>query len=505
MRPRAAARTRRAPATVTSTVPPSGITVRVHSSTPRYGHAHAGQRLRCRGRCPDASSPQRSGRSSSSATPPPSRASARATISDGGGRGLRARGTAAARRRACRPIATMPAPSAYSARFGRRRVEQHHPVQRAEGGQREEREPAGGRHRQRRVARRASARPRRRRAAALIPPPPPSRRRRRLRVVRKPWQPATSNTARRFGSAPGITRMQPPGVRPSPRGGRSIGRAATSTTRPRRFCAATSDGPIDSSSSASRTCAAGHASRSFSITCARRSPGSSSEQPLRRAKCTVSEAAARTALSSASCDAGARGSSTTSGRESASEISLRSISPWPRATAGQWMREAGEPGRCSRRPSSSVSAAAISAARACAGVASPPPAVARTGQHARQHEHLVAVSSPVTTRWASPNGSRSTSAGGASRRRPRRPNVTSTRTRAVRLPARKRTGSGSSGSSIQPGGSGSRPAVARMRTSSGCSSSTLRAPSSRLHLRAPRAGADPAGGAERRAAPAPSR
>ncbi len=272
--------------------------------------------------------------------------------------------------------------------------------------------------------------------------------------------------------------MQPPGVRPSPRGGRSSMRAATSTTSPRRFWAATSDGPVDSSSSASRTWAAGHASRSRSITCARRSPGSSSEQPERRAKCTHSDAAARTAPSSASGDAGARGSSTTSGRESASEISLRSIRPCPRATAGQWIREAGDPGRCSRRPSSSVSAAAMRAARAWAGVASPPPAVARTGS-TRGSTSTSSVPVPLTTRWARPNGSRSTSAGGASRRRPRRPNVTSTRTRAWRRPAWKRTGSGSSGSSIQPGGSGSRPDEAEIFTPSGCSSSTLRAPSSR--------------------------
>ena len=201
-----------------------------------------------------------------------------------------------------------------------------------------------------------------------------------VRVVRKPWQPATSNTARRFGSAPGTTSMQPPGVRPRPRGGRSSRRAATSTTSPRRFCAATSDGPVDlveqrqphvrgrpRHAGPSRPRGRG----------GRRAAAASSRCGGRSARC--SDAAARTALSSASCDAGARGSSTTSGRESASEISLRSISPWPRATAGQWMREAGEPGRCSRRPSSSVSAAAISAARACAGVASPPPAAARTG------------------------------------------------------------------------------------------------------------------------------
>ena len=55
------------------------------------------------------------------------------------------------------------------------------------------------------------------------------------------------------------------------------------------------------------------------------------------------------------------------------------------------MRDAGEPSRNWRRPSISVSAAAISAARACAGVASPPPAVTRDRERARQHEDLVLV------------------------------------------------------------------------------------------------------------------
>ena len=150
-------------------------------------------------------------------------------------------------------------------------------------------------------------------------------------------------------------------------------------TSPRRFWAAASDGPARSSISAMRTCSAGQDSRSCSITDARRSPGISSEQPVLRAKWTASEDAARTAASSASGEAGARGSITTSGRESASEISLRSISPAPRANDCQWMREAGEPSRHGRRPSISVSAAASSEARACAGVASPPPAVRLTG------------------------------------------------------------------------------------------------------------------------------
>ena len=269
---------------------------------------------------PEASAPQRSGRSSSSATPPPSSGERERDQRDGDGRGLPAPGSArSARRRAAR-ASPRAARRAHTARGRARRVEQHHPVQRAEAGQADEREPARGRHRQRGIAgeraRHALRAGGRGPAVAGTGDPRPERiptgitrhasmaAAAPVRVVRKPWQPATSSTGRRFGSAPGITRMQPPGVRPSPRGGRSIGRAATSTTRPRRFWAATSDGPVDSSSSASRTCAAGQASRSFSITCARRSPGSSSEQPLRRAKCTVSEAAARTAPSSASCEAG---------------------------------------------------------------------------------------------------------------------------------------------------------------------------------------------------------
>ena len=127
------------------------------------------------------------------------------------------------------------------------------------------------------------------------------------------------------------------------------------------------------------------------MTCARRSPGSSSPQPPRLAKWTVSEAAARTAASSASGDSGARGSSTISGRESASEISLRSISPAPRAKAGQWMREAGAPSRCGRRPSISVSAAAVSAARAWACSLSSPAGGRGDREDAREHEQLVGL------------------------------------------------------------------------------------------------------------------
>ena len=58
--------------------------------------------------------------------------------------------------------------------------------------------------------------------------------------------------------------------------------------------------------------------------------------------------------------------------------------------------------------------------------------------------------------------------------------MTSIRTRAGRRPAGRRTGSGSSGSSIQPGGSGIRPALALSLTCSGWSSMTERTLISRV-------------------------
>ena len=58
-------------------------------------------------------------------------------------------------------------------------------------------------------------------ATAAITAPLPER------PARKPWQPATVSTGRRPAIPPGTTMRQPPGVRPSPRGGRSTTRAAT--------------------------------------------------------------------------------------------------------------------------------------------------------------------------------------------------------------------------------------------------------------------------------------
>ena len=185
---------------------------------------------------------------------------------------------------------------------------------------------------------------------------------------------------------------------------------------------------------------------------------------------------------------GARGSSTTSGRESASEISLRSIIPAPRASArpvdarrGRALAVLAQPVdlRLRRRDQRGARVGADAVAAAGRGA---------HREHARQHEHLVDAARPRTTRWASPNGSRSTSAGGASTRRPRRANVTSDahpRARAARGDARPaRAAAARRSSRAAAAAARARP---RSRTGSGSSSATLRAPISRVHRRAPRA------------------
>ena len=209
---------------------------------------------------------------------------------------------------------------------------------------------------------------------------------------RKPWQPATSNTARRFGSAPGTTSTQPPGVRPSPRGGRSIGargdehdEAAAVLRRDQRRA----DRLVDQRQPHVR-----RRPRQQVLLDHVRAPVAGQQQ--RAAACGARSARTATRRRGPRCRArpatpGARGSSTTSGRESASEISLRSISPWPRATAGQWMRDAGEPG--------AVLAQAVDLGlggrdQRGAGVRGRRVAAAGGGahrQHAREHEDLVAV------------------------------------------------------------------------------------------------------------------
>jgi hypothetical protein len=149
----------------------------------------------------------------------------------------------------------------------------------------------------------------------------------------------------RPGSSPGTTSRQPPGVRPRARGGRSIGRAATKRIRPRRFWAAYRPGPEASPRSARRTWAAGQASRSASTTEARRSPEAGARtRPAGRSAARASRRLAPPRRGPRAARA-PRGSTTTSGRESDSERRLRSMSPAPRAYAGQWIRAAGAPSR----------------------------------------------------------------------------------------------------------------------------------------------------------------
>ena len=80
---------------------------------------------------------------------------------------------------------------------------------------------------------------------------------------------------------------------------------------------------------------------SGSISTARCWPLSRTAQPPRPARWTHSEPAARTAASRAASLAGRLASRATIGADSAPLISLRSISSPVRATAGQWIREAG--------------------------------------------------------------------------------------------------------------------------------------------------------------------
>ena len=223
-------------------------------------------------------------------------------------------------------------------------------------------------------------------------------------------------------------------MRPSPRGGRSSARAATKTTRPRRFWAADSAGPVRSSSSARRTCACGQAE----------------QVGLDRRRAAVARQQQRAAGWRGEVHGQRRG-----GAHRGVERLLRRrrarVEDDQRARVGLGDQLAlHQPGAAGeRRPVDARGGRALAVlAQAVdlglgggdqrrAGVRGDAVAAARgraDREHARQHEHLVGVRRPVTTRWARPNGSRSTSAGGASTRRPRRANVTSTRTRARRRP-----------------------------------------------------------------------
>ena len=104
-------------------------------------------------------------------------------------------------------------------------------------------------------------------------------------------------------------------------------------------------GPVSGSETAILVCASGQVRSDGSIASGRRSPGTSSSQPPDRASSTQSEAAARIARSRRSRLEEPRGSKTTSGLGSPPAIRRRSIISPVRATAGQWIRDAGLPSR----------------------------------------------------------------------------------------------------------------------------------------------------------------
>ena len=209
-------------------------------------------------------------------------------------------------------------------------------------------------------------------------------------------------------------------------------------------------------------------------------PGSSSAQPPRLARWTESDAAARTAASRSSSASGARGSSTTSGSVSPSARSRRSMSSPPRASAGQKMREAGTPSRCGRRPSRSTSAAKVGRPRRVAAPA-PPSAVRGLRTGSRRGRTSTSSGPPVTTvRETRPNGSRTTTRGGASTLRPRRPKRAWMSMTAPSRPVGSGAGCGSRSSRSSPAGSPTPPGRTRSESSTGCSSSTRRASTARV-------------------------
>ena len=211
---------------------------------------------------------------------------------------------------------------------------------------------------------------------------------------------------------------------------------------------------------------------------ARLSPGSSSEQPAVTARCTHSDAAARSAMSSASSVGGRRGSTTTSGRRSTSAISRRSTISPRRATVGQWMREAGAPSRYGRSESSSSSAACADSLLASL----PSPLVtplASMPSGSIRGSTSTSAGSEYIVREARPSGSRIVSRAPSSPRLPRRLKRTSTRIRFLALPC--------SGAAVRRGAArrarrraGARvPCRARAGPGTGHSSSTVGGPGMR--------------------------
>ena len=127
------------------------------------------------------------------------------------------------------------------------------------------------------------------------------------------------------------------------RSGAASGDGVTQKTTPAPRARRIPGGGPPGSTLASLACARGHALSCRSIWRGDRSPASRSAQPREGARCTQSDAAARTARSSASRSDGWLESRTTSGEALAPATSRCSSISRLRATVGQWMREAGLP------------------------------------------------------------------------------------------------------------------------------------------------------------------
>ena len=243
----------------------------------------------------------------------------------------------------------------------------------------------------------------------------------------------------------------------------------------------------------------GQVRRSGSTATGRRSPGSSTRQPPRRASSSVSDAAARTAASRCSWSPGQRESSTISGRVSPSARRRRSSRPAPRASAAQWMRDAGVPGRYGRSPSTSTAASGSSTWRGSAPSARRPRSrpVHLIGSVRGSTSSSSADPSPSRTALARSSMSRTTRQGGSSRRRPRRENLATTRTSALEPPTTSEsgrlsdTGVPASGSMTSPPGRPSGPRRTSIIASTGSTFDDTVLEQPAVDGRAPRARPNP--------------
>ena len=201
----------------------------------------------------------------------------------------------------------------------------------------------------------------------------------------------------------------------------------------------------------------------------RRSPGRSTAHPSLRASHTHSEAAARTALSSASSSAGPEGSITISGAESSSATKRRSsISPAEPRTARGSQTPAHPLGKRAARlsrarpPRRRVGAPEPAGGRSGLGTGARTAAAGRRHRlHSREHEHLLRPRPGARVRrGAAGPGSRAPRARALGC--PRRAKRTLMRSRRDQRPATG-TGQPSSGSSSSPPGAAAAPRGAPRR------------------------------------------